>query len=489
MTKNFNYKLILRLLGVLLLVESFFILSSTFVSFIYNESDWKYFALSGAICIAFGLLGVLFGRNAPQEIGKREGTIIVSFIWIVFTLFGLLPFWLSKSIPNYTDAFFETMSGFTTTGASVLNDIESLSHGMLYWRSLTQWIGGLGIIVISLAVLPLFGFSGNQLFSAESTGPTKDKIHPKISETAKRLFVIYLGLTIAEVILLKIGGMNWFDAVCHSYTTVATGGFSTKQASIAYWNSPVIEYIIIMFMVLAGVNFSLFYFIGKRNFRKLLENEELKYYLLVIFGFAFIVSISLLDFSRITNFSTLETAFRDGLFHVSSMMTTTGYTTKDYMLWKPLVWFILILVMLVGASAGSTGGGIKMIRIVLVFKFCYYEFKRLIHPNAVIPVKYNQHVVKDGVMSQVMAFVVTYIILVFFGSLVLSLTGMGFLESLGGFVSSISCVGPGLGEVGPTGNYAHIPTFSKWFLSLFMLVGRLELFTVLLLFTPVFWKK
>ena len=489
MTKDFNYKLILRLLGVLLLVESVFILSTTLVSFIFNEKDWVFFALSSLICFFFGSMGILAGRNAAPEIGKREGTFIVSFIWIVFTLFGLLPFWLSGSIPSYTDAFFETISGFTTTGASILNDIEGLSYGMLYWRSLTQWIGGLGIIVISLAILPLFGFTGTQLFAAESTGPTKDKIHPRISDTAKRLFVIYLGLTLAQIVLLRIAGMTWFDAVCHAYTTVATGGFSTKQANIAYWNSPSIDYIISGFMVLAGVNFSLFYFLGKRNFKKLKENEELKFYLLVLLGFTLIVAISLVDFSQITNLASIEKAFRDASFQVISMMTTTGFATQDYMTWQPFVWFVLIMVMLIGGSAGSTAGGIKMIRIILVFKFCYYEFKRLIHPNAIIPVKYNQLVVKDAVMPRVLAFVVTYLILVFIGSLVLSLSGMGFMESLSGFVASISCVGPGLGEVGPMGNYAHIPTFSKWFISLFMLVGRLELFTVLLLFTPVFWKK
>ncbi len=489
MAKNFNLKLILRLLGILLLLESVFILSSALVSVIYGDDDWTCFAISSLVCVIFGVSGVLAGKNAPQEIGKREGTIIVSFIWIVFSLFGLLPFWLSGTIPNYTDAFFETMSGFTTTGASVLNDIESLSHGMLYWRSLTQWIGGLGIIVISLAILPLFGISGNQLFAAESTGPTKDRIHPKISETAKRLFIIYVGLTVAEIVLLRIAGMEWFDAICHSYTTIATGGFSTKQASIAYFNSPLIEYIIMGFMILSGINFSLFYFLGKGNFKKLRENEELKYYLMVIAGFAIIISLSLIDYSKITTFSEIEKAFRDGLFQVSSIITTTGFATVDYMFWKPLTWIILLMIMIVGASAGSTGGGIKMIRIILVFKHCYYEFKRLIHPNAVVPVKYNQHIVSLNIMSRVLAFVVTYIILILFGALILSLSGMGFMESLSGFISSISCVGPGLGELGPAGNYANIPTFSKWFLSLFMLVGRLELFTVLLLFTPVFWKK
>ncbi len=441
------------------------------------------------LSIFFALSGIAIGRNAKPTIGRREGSLIVTFTWIIFTLFGLLPFWLSGSITSFTDAFFETISGFTTTGASILNNIEQLPYSILFWRSLTHWIGGLGIIVMSLALLPVFGLSATQLFAAEAAGPTKDKIHPKINETAKRLFLIYVLLTVAESVLLRIGGMNWFDAVCQSFGTIATGGFSTKQASIAHWDSSFIQYVIILFMIMSGVNFSLYYFGLKNKMIKIRKNEELRYYLIVLFVFALIVAFSLIDFSQVQSFSSIEKAWRDSLFTVTSLMTTTGYGTADYMTWKTYTWVILLLVMLTGASAGSTSGAIKMVRIVIVFKYCYYEFKRIIHPNAVVPVRYNGNLVHEDVITRILAFVLLYLITVGVGILVLAMSGMEFKESIGGLIGCLGGVGPGLGTLGPAGNYADIPTFSKWFLSFIMLVGRLELFTVLLLFTPAFWKK
>jgi len=489
MNKGFNIRLVLRMMGSLVLIESMILLAICLVPLIYGEDDVLYFLYSSGICLIFGGLGLFFGRNPAPTIGKREGSVIVTFTWIIFTLFGLLPFWLSGSIPSFSDAFFETMSGFTTTGASILNNIEELSHGMLFWRSFTHWIGGLGIIVISLALLPVFGVSGTQLFAAESTGPTKDKIHPKINEIAKRLFLIYIILTISETILLRMGGMNWFDALCHSFSTIATGGFSTKQASIAYWDSPYIQYIIILFMILSGVNFSLYYFAVTNKLNKIRENEELHYYLITLFFFAIIVALSLIDFSKIQSFHTMEQAWRDALFTVSSLMTTTGFCTADYMFWKPLTWVILLLVMLTGASAGSTSGGIKMIRIVISAKAIYHEFKRLIHPNAVVPVRYSKHLVREDIVTRVLAFTLLYLVITAFGILILAISGMGFLESIGGLITCLGGVGPGLGLVGPSGNFANVPEFSKWFLSFIMLIGRLELFTVLLLFTPAFWKK
>ncbi|MDD3079162.1 MAG: TrkH family potassium uptake protein [Paludibacter sp.] len=489
MNKEFNLRLVARVMGNLVVVESFLLLAVSIIPFLYGEHDAWYFWVSAGISLIFAGLAFFVGRNAPSHIGKREGSVIVTFTWIIFSLFGMLPFWLSGSIPNFTDAFFETISGFTTTGASILNNIEDLSHGMLFWRSTTHWIGGLGIIVISLAVLPLFSQSGTQLFAAETSGPTKDKIHPKISETAKRLFAIYMILNIAETILLRLGGMSWFDAVCQSFATIATGGFSTKQASIAYWHSPYIEYVIILFMIMSGVNFSLYYFSFKRKFDKVKENEELRYFLIVLFTFTVIVAISLLDFSKIQTFATLEKAWRDALFTVSSLMTTCGFGTVDYMTWKPLTWIILLIVMMTGASAGSTSGGIKMIRVVISAKACYYEFKRLIHPNAVIPVRYNGHLVREDILTRVLVFVVLYIVVAGLGILIMAISGVGFLESIGGTITCLGGVGPGLGLVGPAGNFHDIPDFSKWFLSLMMLAGRLELYTVFMLFTPAFWKR
>ncbi|HRZ98434.1 MAG TPA: TrkH family potassium uptake protein [Paludibacter sp.] len=489
MNKEFNLRLVLRVMSSLALVESVLLLFVCLIPLIYGESDAHYFFISSLISLAFSGLTYFLGRNPSPSIGKREGSVIVTFTWIIFSLIGLLPFWLSGSIPSFTNAFFETISGFTTTGASILNNIEELSHGMLFWRSLTHWVGGLGIIVISLAILPVFSTSGTQLFGAETTGPTKDKIHPKINETAKRLFLIYVILTTAETILLLFGGMNLFDAVNHSFATIATGGFSTKQASIGYWDSAYIQYIISIFMILSGINFSLYYFGFKNKFQKIKENEELKYYIIVLFSFVIIVALSMIDFSKPFSFPVVEKAWRDSMFTVSSLMTTTGFCTVDYMYWKPLTWVILLIVMLTGASAGSTSGGIKMIRIVISGKACYYEFKRLIHPNAIIPIRYNGHLVREDILTRVLAFTLLYLVIAGFGILVLAMSGMGFMESIGGMITCLGGVGPGLGMVGPAGNFHDIPEFSKWFLSLMMLTGRLELYTVLLLFTPAFWKR
>ncbi len=489
MNKEINFRLIARVFGSLLFVESIALILAFFVSLIYQESDGKFFLITAAISAIAGLFGVSIGRTAKPIIGRREGSLLVTFIWIVFSFFGMLPYWLSGSIPSFTDAFFETISGFTTTGASVLNNIESLSHSILFWRSLTHWIGGLGIIVLSLALLPVFGVSGSQIFAAESAGPTKDKIHPKINETAKRLFLIYVLLTVSETLLLWLGGMTLFDAINHSMATVATGGFSTKQASIGYWDSAYIQYVIALFMILSGVNFSLYYFGFKNKWEKIRTNEELRYYLITLGIFILIVTLSLIDFNRIMDFNTMELAFRKAFFNVTSLMTTTGFGTADYMEWQTFTWIILLLAMITGASAGSTSGAVKMVRIVIVVKYTYYEFKRLIHPNAVLPVRYSGHLVSEDTITKILAFVLLYFMTIASGVFVLSLSGMGFQESIGGLITCLGGVGPGLGLVGPAGNFSGIPEFSKWFLSFIMLVGRLELFTVLLLFTPAFWRK
>ncbi len=487
---SFNYKLFSKIQGFLLLVESFFLLLSLLVGVIYHETESVYsFLIAIIISILLGLTGLLIGKNAPLDIGKREGSVIVTSIWVLFSLVGLIPFWISGNIPSFTDAFFETMSGFTTTGASVLNNIESLPYSMLFWRSLIQWIGGLGIVVITMALLPIFGFTSMQLFAAEAPGPTKDKINPKITETAKRLFLIYIILTVSQTLLLRIAGMNWFDSICHSFTTTATGGFSTKQASIAYYNSPAIEYITIFFMIFSGVNLSLYYFLYKLKFKKVFRNEELKYYLLILGIFTIVITLFVIDFSAPLTLKSIEQKFRESFFMVSSVMTTTGFTSYDYMQWQPFTWIMLLILMISGASAGSTSGGVKVVRVVLVVKFCYYEFKRMIHPNAVLPIRFNRNMVKEDTMSRVLAFALLYCIITLFGTLVLSFTGMGFIESLSGMITCLSDVGPGMGELGPANSFATVPTFSKWFLSFIMLVGRLEIFTVLLLLTPAFWKK
>jgi len=489
MFRDFNHKLIIRIIGALLLFESFFMLTSVIVALIYKETVISSFLMSSGITFLFGVFFIFIGRNASPNIGKREGSLIVTSTWLFFSFVGLLPYLFSGSITSVTDGFFETMSGFTTTGASILNDIESLPKSILYWRSLTHWIGGLGIIVISIALLPVFGFSSVQLFSAEATGPTKDKIHPKMSETAKRLLLVYVVMTVSEMILLMFAGMDWFDALNHSFATIATGGFSTKQASIGYWDSPLIQYIIIIFMFLAGANFSLFYFLFKGKFNKFKENEELRFYSLTTIVFTLLIVLSILDFSKIISFQEIEKIFRDSLFTVVSLMTTTGFVTIDYTLFSQVIWILVILIMLIGASAGSTAGGMKQIRVLLILKYSYYEFKRIIHPNAVIPVKYNNQIVREDVITRVLAFIILYLLVIAAGTVILTFSGLGFLESLSGMVTCISDVGPGLGDIGPAANFSGLSVFAKWFLAIVMMIGRLEIFTVLVIFTPIFWKK
>jgi trk system potassium uptake protein TrkH len=489
MYTDFNHRFILRIIGALLLVEGFFLLSAVGVSWYYAEGQGPAFLWSAGVALFFGSLMSGFGRNANPVIGRREGSVIVGSIWVFFTLIGMLPYLLTGSIPSITDAFFESMSGFTTTGASILNNIEEMPMSVLYWRSLTQWIGGLGIIVISMALLPIFGFSSVQLFSAEATGPTKDKIHPKMSETAKRLLGIYIFLTMLQAILLRFAGMDLFDAVNHSFTTMASGGFSTKQLSVGYWNSPLIHYIVIVFMFFAGVNFTLFYFLIKKKYQKVLLNQELNFYVLMVAVIALLLGSVMYIYNRPQTLMELEVMFRNSVFTVVSIITTTGYSTMDYMQLAPAAWVLILLIMLTGGSAGSTAGGMKLIRVLLVVKYAYFEFKRIIHPNAVIPVRYNGIIVREEVITRVLAFILLYFLIILIGTVILAFSGMGFLESLSGMVTCISDVGPGLGSIGPAFSFSEVPVFSKWFMSFVMLVGRLELFTILVIFTPVFWKK
>jgi len=480
-----NFKIIIRALGALLLIESFFILLSLGVSLIYGESDWQSLLYSTLITLSVGAILLAFSHKAVRDVGKREAYIIVSFVWIVFSLFGALPFYLGGEIPSFTDAFFETISGFTTTGSSILNNIEAMPHGLLFWRSLTQWLGGMGIIVMSIAILPFFGIGGMQLFSAEVPGPTADKIHPRVKETAKRLWAIYLMFTIIETILLLFGGMNLFDAINHSFTTMATGGYSTKQASIAYWNSPYIQYVITIFMFIAGTNFSLSYFAINLKFKKIWQDEEFKYYL----GFTLIFSIAITLMLIFSENLGIERSFRDAIFQVVSLMTTTGFATADYMSWIIPISTLLFVVMFFGGSAGSTGGGIKIVRIVIMFKNSVLEFKRLIHPNAIIPVRMNHKAVHGKIVRNVLAFIVFYIIIFFVSTLIMSFFGLDVETAMGAVIATLGNIGPGIGSVGPAENFYTIPDGGKWFLGFLMLIGRLELFTVLIILSPAFWKK
>lgn len=473
-------------MGSLFFIEAGFLILCALLAIYYKETDLSAFLTSAAITAGAGVISSLIGKNAERKISRRDGYVVVSLAWIFFSIFGMLPFYLSGYIPSITNAFFETMSGFTTTGASILDNIESLPHGLLFWRSMTQWIGGLGIVFFTIAVLPIFGVGGVQLFAAEATGPTHDKVHPRIGVTAKWIWSIYLGLTLAEVVLLFVGGMDLFDSVCHSLTTTATGGYSTKQNSIAAFNSPYIEYVVTLFMFLSGINFTLlFLFFLKGKFKRLFQDTEFHWYVGTVCFFTLFTTVALV----ITSPMGLEESFRKAIFQVISLQTTTGFISADYMTWIPVLWTLMCVIMFLGACAGSTSGGIKCIRIAIMSRVARNECKRIIHPNAVLPVRINRQVISATTKSTVLAFIFVYITIVFSGWLLLMLFGMGFEEAYSVVISSLGNVGPGIGKCGPSYSWNGIPEAAKWVSALLMLVGRLELFTVLLLFTPGFWRK
>jgi len=472
-------------LGFLLILDGLAMMTGIPFSIYYGDNDIFVLLATGISIALFGFILYYITKEKNKDVTKREGYVVVTLGWIVMSFFGALPFVIHGAIPSFTDAFFETMSGFTTTGSSILNNIEAIPHGLLFWRSLTQWLGGMGFIVLSIAILPILGIGGMQLFVAEVPGPTKDKIHPRVRETAKRLWGIYVILTAAETLLLLVGGMNFFDAINHSFTTMATGGFSTKQASIAYFTSPFIHYVIIFFMFLAGMNFSLHYFSMHGQFKKVTENEEFKFYTFLVVAFTIVISIGLFN----THHFGIETTFRDSLFQVTSMITTTGFVTADYELWGVFYHTLFFLMLFIGGSAGSTGGGVKSVRHLLLIKNSTLELRRLIHPRAVIPVRYNGTSVGKDIIFNVMAFLLFYIAIFVFSTIVMTMVGLDFLTAMGSVATCLGNVGPAIEGVGPTDNFANIPDLGKWILSFLMMLGRLELFTVLIIFSPAFWKK
>ena len=480
-----NFKTIIRIIGILLLLETVMFLVCSSVSFYYRESDMLDFWKAGGITAGIGLLLAALGKGGERQLTRRDGYVLVSFAWVAFSLFGMLPFYIGGYIPDIADAFFETMSGFSSTGATILDDIESLPHGILFWRSMTQWIGGLGIIMFTLAVLPIFGVRGLQVFAAEASGPTHDKVHPRIGITAKWIWSIYTGITTLLVCLLMLGGMDWFDSICHAFATTGTGGFSTKQASVAYYNSPYIEYVISIFMFISGINFTLVLLFVNRKFKKFIGNAELKFYFGSVVLFTAVIAIVLYYTSPMG----MEESFRKSLFQVISLQTSTGFATDDYMQWTPVLWGLLTIIMLMGACAGSTTGGLKCIRMVILTKVSRNEFKHILHPNAILPVRINKQVISPSIVSTVLAFCFIYISIIVIGTLLMMAMGVGAEESMGCVISSIGNMGPGLGETGPAYSWNALPDAAKWLLSFLMLLGRLELFTVLLLFTPDFWKR
>lgn len=484
--RNFNFRFVLKTIGFLLIIESVLLMFSAVVSFYYHENKaGDAFLISASVTLIAGVLLRLFGVEVREKpITKREGFLVVTFSWIIMSAFGMMPFYLSDVIPSISDAYFEVMSGFTTTGCTIIPNIDSVPLGLLFWRSLTQWVGGLGIIVFALAVLPIIGGNASFLYDAETTGIVRDRFRPRITQIAKRLLVTYISLTMIVAFLLWLGPMNFFDSVCHALATTSTGGFSTKQASIAYWNSSYIEYVVAIFMLIGGVNFSLIYFLFNGKPKKILEDEEVRWYFGIYLFFTIIIFGGLFASGKIV---TGEGAFRASMFQVVSAITTTGFSTANFTDWGPFYAFLIYALMLICACAGSTSGGIKVIRIVVLFKNAINEFKRQVHPNAILPVRVNSHVLPMDVVTKILAFIFLYLLILFLSFLVLSFTGVGFEDSI---TASISCMGNvGLGSIGNANDFANLTDFAKWFLSFLMLTGRLELFTVLSLFMPAFWKK
>lgn len=494
---SINLSAIKKIIGLLLVIEGLFMLSCLGFSAWYDPGfisnlrlfdpshDFFPLLVSGTGTGLIGLLLWTFNKKLDQSsIAKREGYIIVTLTWVVISLFGALPFILAGTTSSYTDAFFETMSGFTTTGSTIFNDIEALPKGILFWRSMTHWIGGMGIIVLSLTILPILGIGGMQLFIAEVPGLIPDKLHPRITQTAKSLWIIYVFLTLVQTILLMLGGMNLFESLCHAFGTLATGGFSTRNDSVAGF-SPYIQYVIIIFMYLSGISFTLHYFVFKRQFGKVFHNEELRTYTLVVLISTVLIMAGLV-FVQHRN---PGIAFRDSLFQVVSVITTTGFITSDYLLWPFYAWLLIFLLMFVGGCAGSTGGGIKVVRILLLFKNSRLELKRIVHPQAVLPVRLNGKPLSQDIVYNVLAFFLIYMITFAFGSLVMSALGLEFESAVGAVATSLGNIGPGLGIVGPVLNFSVIPAPGKWILSFLMMLGRLELFTVLILFSSSFWRK
>ena len=495
---KFNYKVILYIIGILLLFNGGLMLLATLASWIMKDGVTYEMTISAFFVMTLGGFMMLLFRNHEPHIQKREGYLIVTFGWVLMTVTGMTPFIITDSIQDMPSVFFETMSGYTATGSTILKDIESLPAGILFWRSMTHWIGGMGIIVLAIAILPLLGIGGMQLFSAEAPGPNSDKLHPRITDTAKRLWLIYVSYTLVETLLLSLAGMSFFDSLNHAMSTMASGGFSTKNSSLAHWNHlPWVHYIIIVFMFLAGTNFVLSYFAFTGKIKKIFQDDEFLTFAKFIFVFSMIVFAVLVTQVDLTKESfehpqvwgKVESSLRHSIFQVLAIVTTTGFVTADYTAWTPFMTIFFFGLMFLGGSAGSTSGGIKVVRHLLMIKSGFLEFKRALHPNAIIPSRYNGKVVSKEIIGNILGFFILYMISFIIGSLVFGLMGLDFKNAVGVAASSLGNVGPAIGNFGPASNFSELPSLGKYWSSFLMLMGRLELFTVLILFTPFFWKK
>ncbi len=484
-----NFKTVVGVLGMILLVFSGFMLMPLGWAVYYEQVETSAFVHSIICTLIFGGVFILL-KPKSNKIGKREGYLIVALGWLALCFAGTLPYVFTDITARFSDAFFESTSGLTTTGATIFRDIEALPESILLWRSLTQWVGGMGIIVLTVALLPLLGVSGVELFVAEAPGPKSEKIHPRIKEMAKRLWFIYVGLTGSLcAMLFFFNKMSFFDPLNHSLTTMSTGGFSTKNASIAYFDAPGVQYVIIFFMFLAGMNYTIIYFSFKGKLKKVWASDEFKTYLFFIIGLTLIGSISI----YFSTDNTIEKSFREAAFQIISIVTTTGYITADYTAWNNGTTMLFFFLLFTGACAGSTSGGIKIIRHLAFVKNSILEFKRLLHNRAIIRIKIDKKLVSNKTITHILVFLLIYLFLFFGGSVLMSIILSGsehpFLTAIGSVATCLGNVGPGIGEVGPVDNFASIPAIGKKLLCVLMIVGRLELFTVLIIFTPYFWKS
>lgn len=478
-----NLPLIMHIVSIVLLFEGLFMLASVVVSDICHESITGKLLIAFSICFFSGLaVNIVTGEQRRVEPTRKESIIIVSISWFVLGVAGTLPYLLTHTIPGFTNALFESISGFTTTGSSILTDIESLPKSILFWRSLTHWIGGMGIIVLVVAIMPFLKINGIFLFNSETSSAATEQISTRIRKMARSLWLVYVGLTIVEVLFLLMGKMPFFDSVCHSFATIATGGFSTKNTSITNY-SPYIQYVVTLFMLLSGINFALHVLMLKGKFREVAKNEELRLYLLLIFVVTGLITLILFWQSHVH----FEKAFRDALFQVVSILTATGFATADYMQWPTQAIFLIGLLMLVGASAGSTGGGVKVVRHLVALKRIRKAFIDLISPSSIHIIHYNGHKIEHNFISKIMGFVFLYYLIAAIGTFLMTLMGIDPETSFGAVITCMGGIGPGFGSVGPASNFFHLPGLAKYLLAVLMVIGRLEIYAILVLFTRSFW--
>lgn len=480
-----NIQLVFSLIGKLLMIESGLMLPSFLVAVYYREGDVPAFVLTMALTLLTGFVLTRVCRPRVQELRAREGFVVVALSWIFLSLFGSLPFVFSGAIPHLVDAFFESVSGFTTTGASILTDIEVLPKGVLFWRSFTHWVGGMGVLVFTLAITPRITGRTSHLMRAESPGPTMSKLLPRMGDTAKLLYVIYIVLSICECICLLLAGMNFFDACIHTFSTAGTGGFSNKNASVGAFTSPAVDMVITVFMILFGINFAVYFHVLINGFRHALRDEELLTYLGIVAAAILIITLNILPVYE----GRIMTSLRYASFQVGSIVSTTGFSTADYALWPPLSQAIIVLLMFVGSCAGSTAGGLKVVRVILLYKNGKREVERTFMPRRMAVVKMNGKSVAEETLSQVCIFFFVYMFLLVVGTVLVSVDGVSFGTAFSAALTTLSNVGPGLEGIGPTQNFSDFSSPIKVLLSVYMLFGRLEIFPMLVLFSPRVWRR